>query len=239
MLASRAMRRSATTLAVLGLLAAAAPGAAGAATLTLDHSCYLAKQPRLPGGQTIAVRGEGFAPNAPVTFRIGSTPVLTVNADAGGTAAGQFSAPSLGAATVFRGTRTLTASDGAVQASTSLELRQLAADFLPSRGNPRTLRVRFYVYGFGPLLTAQRRRTDQRVYEHVFDPRGRRRATVLVGRTSGPCGDLRTTRRRILPFRRVQDGRWRFVFTTSRRYSRNSAPLASIGFIVTTVFRPR
>ncbi|MDQ4040808.1 MAG: hypothetical protein M3141_03565 [Actinomycetota bacterium] len=232
------MRRSAMTLVGLALLAAA-PGAAGAATLTLDHGCYLAKQPRLPSGQTIVVRAEGFAPDAPVTFRLGATPVLTVNADAAGAATGQFAAPSLGSPSVFRATRTLTASDGAVQASTALELRQLAADFLPSRGNPRTLRVRFYVYGFGPLLTALGRRTSQRVYEHVFDPRGRRRVTTLVGRTSGPCGDLRTTRRRILPFRRVRDGRWRFVFTTSPRYSRNSAPLASIGFIVTTVFRPR
>jgi hypothetical protein len=224
-------------LAAFALAASAGP--AVAASIFLDRGCYLSKQPRLPSGQAIAVRGDGFMPNAPVTFAIGGSPVLTVTADPAGTAVGQFSAPSLGGPSVFRGTRTLTASDGTTRASVPVALRQLAADFLPSTGNPRTLRVRFYVYGFGPLLTALRRSTSQPVYEHVFDPSGRRRATIRIGRTSGPCGDLRTTRRRILPFRTVRDGRWRFVFTTKSRYSARSAPLASIGFIVSTVFRPR
>lgn len=232
------MRRSATTLLALGLLAVlAAPG--GAATLALDRGCYLAKQPRLPAGQAIAVRADGFAPNAPVTFSFETGPVLRLVADASGTAAGAFSAPAIGPTTVFRGTRTLTASDGTSQASALVHLRQIAADFLPSRGNPRTLRVRFYVYGFGPLLTALGRSTSQPVYEHIFDPSGKRRATILIGRTSGPCGDLRTTRRRILPFRTVRNGRWNFAFTTSSRYSRRAQPLASVGFLVTTVFRPR
>src|SRR5688572_28698829 len=185
------MWRGAMTLLAAGALAFLAPSA-GAATLTLDRGCYLAKQPRLPGGQAINVLAEGFAPHAPVTFSFASGPVLTVNADASGRAVGAFAAPSIGPPTVFEGTRTLTAADGTATASALVQLRQLAADFLPSSGNPRTLRVRFYVYGFGPLLTALGRSTSQPVYEHVLDPAGKRRATILVGRTSGPCGDLRT-----------------------------------------------
>ena len=60
--------------------------------------------------------------------------------------------------------------------------------------------MRFLVYGFGPLLTAFNKSTVQTVYMHVFQPGGRRRGTFNVGRTSGACGDLRTRRRKILPF---------------------------------------
>jgi len=34
------------------------------------------------------------------------------------------------------------------------------------------------------------------------------------------------------------NGRWRFVFTTKPIYSARSLPIASVGFIVRTVFRP-
>jgi hypothetical protein len=236
MLASPAMRRSATILVLTAaLLAAAAP--AGAATLSLDHGCYLARQPALPNGQTIAVQGAGFAPGASVDFALGSTQLGALTADANGAVAGRFQAPSL-AASQFRSTRTLTASDGTNQGTAAVELRRLAADFLPSAGNPLRLRVRFFVYGFGPVLTALNVPTRQPVYEHVLDPSGRRRATFLVGHAGGPCGDLRTTPRRILPFRTTRNGRWRFVFTTKLRYSARSTPAVSVGFIVRTVFRP-
>jgi hypothetical protein len=229
------MRRALLIAAVAALTAAAAP-AAGAATLTLDRGCYLAAQTGLPNGQAIVVRGEGFAPFANVTFSISGRAIGNTTANAAGAFATRFNAPGL-AGGQFKATRTLAVSDGTNQATAVLNLRRLAADFLPSTGNPARLRVRFYVYGFGPLLTIQNLSTSQPVYEHVFDPRGRRRATYLVGRTSGDCGDLRTTRRRILPFPPM-NGRWRFVFTTKRRYSRNSTPAAAVGFIVRTVFQP-
>ena len=232
------MRRSASTLAGLVLAAAASAPAAHAATLALDRGCYLAKQAGLPNGQTIGVRGDGYTPNAQVNFTLGTTAIGPLTATPAGAVAGQFQAPALAGDTQFKATRTLTATDGTNQATVPVELRRLAADFLPSAGNPRSLRVRFYVYGFGPLLAVQGKSTGQPVYEHLFDPSGRRRATIAVGRTSGPCGDMRTTRRRILPFRTVRNGRWRFVFTTKRVYSRRSAPLAAVGFIVRTVFRP-
>jgi hypothetical protein len=232
------VRRSASTLVLLAALAAWAP-AAGAATLALDHGCYLSKQPALPNGQTIAVRGAGFTPGAQVSFTLGTASLGAIAADAAGNVGGQFQPPSLGGAASFRDTRILTATDGTNQGTVPVLLRRVAADFLPAAGRPSTHRVNFYVYGFGPLLTAQRLSTDQPVYEHVFDPAGKLRATFLVGRTSGPCGDLKTTRRRILPFANPANGRWSFVFTTKPRYSRRAVPGAAIGYQVTTVFRPR
>jgi hypothetical protein len=229
------MRHTLLIAVALALTAAGAP-AAGAATITLDRGCYLAAQPGLPNGQAIIARGEGFTPNATVTFSMSGRALGTTTANPAGAFATRFNAPAL-ASGQFKATRTLTLSDGTNQAAAVLNLRRLAADFLPSGGDPTTLRVRFYVFGFGPLLTIQSLSTSQPVYEHVFDPRGRRRATFLVGRTSGDCGDMRTTRRRILPFMPI-NGRWRFVFTTKRRYSRNSVPAAAVGFIVRTVFRP-
>lgn len=231
------MRRSTLTLVLPILALATAAASAHAATLTLDRGCYLARQPGLPNGQTIVVRGAGFTPGAQASFALGTTALGDLTADAAGAVAGQFQAPSL-AADQFRSTRTLTAREGANQGAATVELRRLAADFLPSSGNPLRLRVRFFVYGFGPLLTARNLPTAQPVYEHVLDPAGRRRATFYAGRTTGPCGDLRTTVRRILPFRTVGSGRWRFVFTTKPRYSSRSVPAASVGFIVRTVFRP-
>ncbi|MDX6672319.1 MAG: hypothetical protein QOI91_2682 [Solirubrobacteraceae bacterium] len=232
------MRRSASTLVLLAALAAWAP-AAGAATLTLDRGCYLSKQPALPNGQTIAVRGAGFTPGAQVSFTLGSASLGAIPADAAGNVAGQFQPPSLGGAGSFRDTRILIATDGTNQGTAPVPLRRVAADFLPAAGRPSTHRVNFYVYGFGPLLTAQRRSTNQPVYEHVFDPAGKLRATFRVGRTSGPCGDLKTTRRRVLPFAHPANGRWSFIFTTKPRYSRRSIPGAGVGYQVTTVFRPR
>jgi hypothetical protein len=234
-LASPRMRRLLPLASLLVLAAAAAP--AGAATLTLDRGCYLAKQPGLPNGQTITVRGDGFTPDAPVGFALGTASLGSLTANSAGALAGRFQPPGLGS-TQFKSTRSLTANDGVNQAQVAVELRRLAADFLPSTGNPRTLRARFYVYGFGPLFTVAGLSTSQPVYEHVFDPTGRRRGTFLVGRTSGPCGDMRSTRRRILPFP-PRNGRWTFRFTTRRSYSRRSSPQASVGFLVRTIFRPR
>jgi hypothetical protein len=225
-------------LLIPGTLAAAlsvVPQSASAATLALDRGCYLARQPGFVG-QRVNLTGAGFNAGSVVAFQLAGSPLGTATADPTGGVTGAFNAPSVPGG-AFKSTPTLLASDGTNQATIPLPLTRLAADFLPSRGNPRTLRVRFYVYGFGPLLTVLGRSTSQPVYEHVLRPNGRRKATFYVGRTGGPCGELRTARRRILPFR-LENGTWRFVFTTSPRYSRRSAPLASVGFVVRTVFGP-
>src|SRR4051794_25786874 len=88
------MRRVALIAVALLGPATVAP-AAPAATLTLDHGCYLAKQPSLPNGQAIIVRADGFTPGAAVTFSLPTGPVASGNANAGGSLFVQFSAPGL------------------------------------------------------------------------------------------------------------------------------------------------
>jgi hypothetical protein len=228
------MRRAAIVVVALFVPAPVA----GAATLRVDRGCYLSKQDALPAGQQIIARGEGWAPNSAVSLTIGGTPIgVAAGTNAAGTLAVAFSAPALPGGQ-FKATRTLAASDGVNQASTPVALRVLAADFSPATTqNAVTQRVRFLVYGFGPLLTAFNKSTVQTVYMHVFQPGGRRRGTFNVGRTSGPCGDLRTRRRKILPFG-LKNGTWTYRFTTARRYSARSLPQSEVGFRVQTVFRP-
>jgi hypothetical protein len=222
------MRRIAST-GLLTALAAAGAAPAPAATLQVDRPCYLARQPdSAPQGQTVGVTGAGFRPGASVAISLDGRLLGTAPASAIGTIATSFPSPAIRG---FRSTRTVGASDGANQASAALRVNKLAADFLPAVGNPRTLRVRFYVYGFGPVLSLLNRPTSQPVYEHVLAPDGARRGTFYVGRTSGPCGMLRTPRRRALPFP-PRSGRWTFVFTTQRRYSARALPRAGVGFVV-------
>ena len=236
MLASPQMRWTALIAATLVGTATVAPSAP-AATVTLDHGCYLAKQPALKNGQAIIARANGFAPGAGVTFSLPTGPVALVAANAQGTAVAQFSAPGLPGGQ-FAATRTLTATDNTNRASAPIQLRVIAASFLPATtANAAQQRVRFYVYGFGPLLTALRRPISQNIFMHVFQPGGKLRGTFYVGRSGGPCGDLRTGRRKILPFG-LRNGTWNYRFTTSRTYSARAVPLASVGFRVQTVFRP-
>ena len=237
------MRRAAVIAAALLAPAAAASGASGA-TLTTDHDCYLVRQRALPDGQAIVATADGFTPGAGVTFSLPTGPVAVVPADATGRAVATFASPSL-PNRQYRASRALTATDGSQLATASLQLRALAATFAPTTtSNAVRQRVRFFVYGFGPVLTAYDRPTSATVYMHVFQPpvrrRGKlqpavRRGTFNVGRTSGPCGDLRTSWRKILPFG-VKNGTWAYRFTTSRRYRARDLPQAQALFEVCTVF---
>jgi len=228
-------RRLITAALAVGALLACAPSAS-AADLLLDRECYLASQPGLPRGQAVGFTGTGFTPGAGVTVAVnGRVLAGTVTAGPAGTINASTGAPVVPARRFFA-TASLAASDGANGAIKPFRITKLAADFLPSAGNPRTLQVRFYVYGFGPLLVAMNKSPRQRVYEHIISPGGRVLANFPVGFTGGPCGSLATSRRRILPFRSVVNGRYRFVFDTRAAYSSRSIPQSSVSFIVRTIF---
>lgn len=237
------MPRAVAVVAALLAPCLAAP-AASAATLTVDRGCYLTRQPVLPNGQAVVARAEGFTPGEGVTFSLPTGPVSVVAADANGTAETHFSTPAL-PSSQFQAAQTLNASDRDHLASATLQLRQLTADFRPATtSNAITQRVRFFVYGFGPVLTAYNRSTSQPVYMHVFEPPLRRkgklrparlRGTFKVGRTSGRCGDLHTARRKILPFG-FKEGTWTYRFTTSPRYRSAALPQVQARFRVCTVF---
>lgn len=87
----------------------------------------------------------------------------------------------------------------------------VSAGFSPTRGNPVTLRVRFHVAGF---------RGRKPVYLHYRNPSGHLARTVGLGFTSGVCGLLTTSRRRLFPFRDVRAGTWRLQFDTQGRFHR-------------------
>ena len=131
-----------------------------------------------------------------------------------GDLAGDFRAPVPAVGRPGERTFTLTVTDGVRRASTRFRSTIFGADYRPDRGDPATLRVRFYAFDFG------RGRT---VYLHYIAPNRRLRMTVRLGRTAGPCGTVSTPLRRIFPFR-AAPGNWRLQFDALRRYDPTPAP---------------
>ncbi len=88
------------------------------------------------------------------------------------------------------------------------------ADFVPGRGNPSTLKVRFTVNGFGLLLD------EPNVYVHYVRPNGRLARTVRLGKARGPCGRITRTSKRALFAFSAERGRWILQFDTNALYQR-------------------
>jgi hypothetical protein len=193
------------------LIALAAPAAGAArATLTTDARCYLQ-------GAQLQMTANGLAPNAPLTVALdgkqlrygdGSTPT----SDAAGSYAGSFATPALAPGAVQL-RHVLVVSDGTRRPRARFTVtRPSGADFQPSSGDPRTLRARFRVWGFG----AERAGGDP-VWLHWVSPRGTVRRSAALGRTGGDCGALTTRPRRVFAFA-PEAGRWLLVLDTHRRY---------------------
>jgi hypothetical protein len=196
---------------------------AHAALATVDLGCYLSRQ-------SVVVTGSGFTPNTVVHVSVAGRQVGDATADANGAVRTNLRAPVIARSGPRRRTFTVSLSDGITTASTRLLVTRAGVDFAPSRGNPRRLRARFSVFGLGPAFASRGQSARQVMYLHYLDPRGRRRGNFRVGFTRGACGDLRTARRRVLPFRPLY-GLWRLVFDARRTYSRRG-PQLEIGFRV-------
>jgi hypothetical protein len=183
---------------------------ASAASIATARRCYV------PGAKVPAT-AQGFAPRTSLTVTVdgrvlrypdGSLP----STDANGGYKNAFFAPYL------KGTQTqrripVSASDGTSSARTSFTItRATGGDFAPSQGDPRTLKVRFSVWGF-----ALRSGRNARTYLHWIRPNGQLRASAGLGATRGDCGALRTRPRRIFPFA-AEVGRWLLVIDTHPRY---------------------
>lgn len=199
-------------LIALPLVLALAP-AAQAAEIHTDVPCYYAA-----GTRPVKVDGTGYAPNEKYTVLLDNAPLssgqdlTSVNGDM----TGAFDHPSLQAKELVRtfGLEVRTAKE---TATTSFVVSRLAADFRPSSGAIRRLKVRFSAYGFGLDPAAP----DPDVYVHWISPKGKLRATALVGRATGPCGSIAATGlRRLFPFAGVRKGVWRLQFDTRRRFHR-------------------
>jgi hypothetical protein len=205
-------------------LSAAGAGAAPAATLTVDHPCYYSF-----GGahQSIHVVGAGFAPNAPVGLTLAGQPYHSTASATGGFS-GSIAAPA------FRGARArvaLTANDGRNTAGATFYLTNVTGDFNPSSGAPSRLRVRFTIAGLGAVLGFLHRDPHGTVFAHYIRPNGKLKGTRQFGHLTGPCGDLRTSRTRLLPFT-SELGAWKIYLDTNRSYKRHELAQLLVGFKV-------
>ena len=207
--------------ALVAALLALAASAAPAATLTTDARCYAQ-------GAPLRLTANGLAPRAPLTvsldgqalrYRDGSTP----RADDAGTFASSFAVPGL-ASGVTQLRHLLAVDDGTTRVRRRFTVsRPPGADFAPRDGDPRTLRVRFTLWGF-----ALAGGSNARAWLHWVDPDGAVRKTVALGVTQGDCGQLTSAARRVFPFE-PEPGRWTLAIDTRRRYRvQSDGPRAKI-----------
>jgi hypothetical protein len=208
------MRR---VLIALPLALAVAP-AAHAAQVQTVRACYLQQKTTPP---TVDLTGSGFPPETPYSVSLDGTALPTgdVKTSNYGEMSGRFSPPGLGADELER-TFQVEVGSGDQKAATSFAVTRFSADYAPRNGLVRRLKVRFSLFGFG--LAKGEPNPD--VYVHWVTPRGKLRATGLLGRAQGACGSLRSTnKRRLFPFQSVQKGDWTLQLDTRRKYRRGRA----------------
>ena len=211
-----------TALAAALAVAAAAPAAASAAQIQTDRGCYQ------DNTGTIGVAGSGFDPGQPYTVTLDGSALNTGGDTTGadGSVGGSFAVPKLDGNAVHA--YTLTVTQGANTATTTFSVTPFLADFTPGSGDPRTLRVRYKVFGFG-LVEGH---PHPPVYLHYVRPNGKLKRTIRLGRAQGVCGQItRTSKRKLFPFHAGR-GTWRLQFDTHKRYRRGRA---GVNFLYYTI----
>jgi hypothetical protein len=209
-----------TALATALAIAAAAPAVASAAQIQTDSSCYQ------DNTGTVAVSGNGFAPGQPYSVSLDGKQLGTGSSttDASGGLAGSFRAPQL--SREIPHVYTLTVTQGANTATTTFSVTPFLADFTPGSGNPKRLRVRFKLFGFGLVSP------HPTVYLHYVRPNGKVRRTIRLGRAQGDCGQIpRTSKRKLFPFQAGR-GTWRLQFDTRKRYRKGKT---GVNFLYYTI----
>lgn len=189
-----------------------APGAAGAASVTVDERCH-----RAAAGREVSVAGGGFDPLAEVEVKVGGSLVATDEADASGDVRISFPVPVPPLSGPARGERAyeLSLTQGAKHATTTLRVALPIAAISPTTGSPRSARVRFTAIGFGAG-----ERTMPTIYVHYVDPAGRHARTFSLGRGAAPCGTIkRSSPRRLFAFA-PRKGTWTLQLDTRRGYRR-------------------
>jgi hypothetical protein len=175
-------------------------------TVSTDRGCYLV-------GQTVLLGGSGFAPYRTYVVSIDGVYLGRRTTDGNGSFLVPLHPGGLpaGAAQHFD---VLNASDGTTSAQTSFMLTRTAGfRVIDVAGGARSLSGRFLVWGFSLVGVSKP------VYAHYVAPSGKLRKTVSLGMVRGPCGYLRTARRRVFPFS-VSPGKWTLQVDTQSMYSR-------------------
>jgi hypothetical protein len=206
-------------------LALAAPSAASAASITVDRACYANPSQR---ADTVRMAGTGFTPNAQYQVTLDGQPLTggTGTTDAAGNLTGSFTSPELDQG-VREHTYKLGVQEGANAPETQFAVAQLLAAFAPATGDPKTLKVRFRLFGFGLSGTKA-----PPVYVHYVRPGGKVHKTVKLGTGRGACGSIqRTAKRRLFPFA-ARRGTWTLQFDSSRTYRRGTSRSTFLFFSV-------
>jgi hypothetical protein len=184
-------------------LVLAAPAAA--ATLDAGKSCYF-------NNNLARLSGSGFAPDSPVTFTVNGRPLnATATTDSAGDFLVRYDPPRT--ETERKLVLRATDSEDTSARTTIFVTRRRAVTADPdSSSNVRTWRAVMRLFGFG----------RGRAFIHYVNPNDRHKKTVRLGRLRGPCGRLKTDKRRVMPFRDPQFGVWRLQFDTSREFDRDT-----------------
>ena len=218
------------------LLAAplAAPVASQAATLGLDQRCYVA-------GEQASVSGSGFNAKSVITVNRGPEAVGSATADNSGAVRSTLLVPEVAFGLVESQVE-VTATDGTNSARAFLNIAKVGATFTPTAGDPRTLRAAHVISGFGLA------ETKPSIYLHYVSPEAQKVVTkpvtqkvpkpgggttttqvdapgvrtVRLGQLRGPCGVLRTSPRRLFPFK-PSPGKWRLQYDTRPLYTKGTA----------------
>ena len=190
---------SLATVALAGVL----PSAAGAATLSVDRSCYR------EGSDAVAT-GAGFTPNTQVNFTLNGAAFTDPSNPPSSDATGNLNAGfSIGTPPGKQKKYVLAASDGTNTGQTSFTATDLDVTVRPKRGNPgRRKRVRARGFDRGQVLR--------------FHVRGPRRRNGKVGKLRGACGKLNKKSR---IFRATYpSGVYTVQFDQRKAYRKKSSP---------------
>lgn len=207
-------------LATVALLFAALTTACGtaavasAAAIQVNRPCFADQDDR---ADTVQLSGTGFTPDAPYRVLLDGRPLSggAGRTDGAGNVAGSFAAPDV-PTPARQHTFRLALQEGASAPETTFTVARLTASFFPATGPPSSLLIRFSVSGFGLQGDA-----GPPVYLHYVRPGGRLERTIRLGMATGPCGALRTARRRLFGFA-ARRGSWRLQFDTRRAYARGT-----------------
>lgn len=188
------------------------PTAVAHAKLATQLPCYLRNQ-------TVRISGGGYSPGASYSVILDRKQIGSGTVAADGSIAGSLSSGNL-AFGVREQRHRLQVTDGTNIGRIGFSTTAFDAEFSPSSGDPRTLHVRFSVFGIGLGHTG-----PATVFVHYLDPRGHLLKTVAIGRSSGACGNLTASDPRpLFPFQHVVGGRWQLQFDTRRDYGATNQP---------------
>jgi hypothetical protein len=189
------------SLSIGACLALVAPAVAEAATLDAGKQCYY-------NSNLARLSGSGFAPNSQITFEVNGRRIgQSVTSDSAGEVLVRYEPRHTNTErkVVIRATD----SEGTSARTTIFVTRKRRVTADPRTApNVETWEAVLSLFGFG----------QGSAFIHYRNPNGVHKKTVRLGQLRGPCGRLKTEKRRIMPFENPQFGRWELQFDTHRRY---------------------